>query len=391
MGSSDYSSSSSSSNDISNSLGESSGGVFLLLGNLFQNRMYEGWEDTIRTKIDREMRKNENLEKQIMEKYGLSISEFAKALGDEELFKQTFLLPNYKPDKILKEIEEELKQAKDFKEMGCPYSELELKEAIKRINERKSKLSEHKFELILTECQASDCKNILFKQFVNTVYTFGGLHSALSLDGTIIEWGRGPCGDSLVCPTMDMKRFLFSFEIKAREDKSFFAIIGEKISSAITSILDFFSGGAYGKWSVGRANEKKLDKIAKMCVMFNRSRYYNPAILNCQHFVEGILKQIDSDFSFDGNLNYIINKLKNEGKVDFYFNGREFRSRKELDDYVKTINFSGLCKNDKKLLMSYKNTFDVYLMNDKNNEKYKTTDEAIKYWNELIRKENFGD
>lgn len=268
---------------------------------------------------------------------------------------------------------------------------MELKEAIKRINERKSKLSEHKFELILTECPASDCKNILFKEFVNTVYTFGGMHSALSLDGTIIEWGRGPCGVSLVCPTMDIKRFLFSFEIKTREDKGFFAMIGEKISGAITSILDFFSGGAYGRWSVGRANEKKLDKIAQICVMFNRCRYYNPATLNCQHFVEMILNQIESDFSFDGNLNYIINKLKNEGKVDFYFNGREFRTRKELDDYVKTINFRDLCINDKKLLMCYKNTFDIYLMNDENNEKYKTTDEAKKFWNELIRKENFGN
>ena len=104
-----------------------------------------------------------------------------------------------------------------------------------------------------------------------------------------------------------------------------------------------------------------------------------------------ILNQIESDFSFDGNLNYIINKLKNEGKVDFYFNGREFRTRKELDDYVKTINFRDLCINDKKLLMCYKNTFDIYLMNDENNEKYKTTDEAKKFWNELIRKENFGN
>ena len=125
--------------------------------------------------------------------------------------------------------------------------------------------------------------------------------------------------------------------------------------------------------------------------MFNRSRYYNPVTLNCQHFVEGILKQIESDFNSDGNLFYIIDKLKREGKVDFYFNGHEFRTRKELDDFAKTINFSGLCQNDKKLLICYKNTFDVYLMNDKNNEKYKTTDEAQNYWNQLIRKENFGD
>ena len=66
-------------------------------------------------------------------------------------------------------------------------------------------------------------------------------------------------------------------------------------------------------------------------------------------------------------MRYIIDKLKKEGKVDFYFNGHKFRTRKELDDFVKTIDFSGLCENDKKLLMCYKNTLDIYLMNDKYN------------------------
>lgn len=109
MGISDYSSSSSSSsNDMSNLLGESPRGVVLLLSTLFQKTTYDGWEETIKSKLREEMRKNENLEKQIREKYGLSIDEFAKALGNEELFKKAFLLPNYKPDKILKEIENEL-------------------------------------------------------------------------------------------------------------------------------------------------------------------------------------------------------------------------------------------------------------------------------------------
>lgn len=80
------------------------------------------------------MIKNKNLGNEIRGKYGLSINEFARALDDEELFKKVFLLPNLKPDKILKEIEGELEQAKEFKEFGCPYSENELKKAIQRIN-----------------------------------------------------------------------------------------------------------------------------------------------------------------------------------------------------------------------------------------------------------------
>jgi len=388
MGSSEYSTSNSNSLQASSI---SSSGIIEIVMSLFFNKMNQGWTDSIKDKLIKEMRKNPNLKEQIESKFKITFDQFALALGDEQLFKEIFLLPQYQPDKILKEIDEELKQVKEFEDMGCPLTENEIKETIKRINGRKAKLSEHKFELILTECQASDNKNILFRNIVNNVYEFGALHSALSLDGTIIEWGRGPCGDSLIVPTMDMNRFLFAFEVKAREDEGFFAMLGNKIKDATTYVLNLFSGGAFGRWSVGRANEQKLDKIAKICVMFNRSRFYNPLTLNCQHFVKQILKAIDSDFSSDGEFRNIIDKLDKEGRVDFIFQGREFKTRKELDDYVKSINFNSLCSNDKKLLICYKNTFDVYLLNDKNNERYKTTDEARNYWNELIRKENFNN
>ena len=387
MGSSEYSTSTSNSYQAS----FYSSGVIEIVMSLFYNKMNQGWTDSIKDKLRKEINKNPNLERQIEEKFKIPFDKFALALGDEQLFKEIFLLPRYKPNLILNEISEELKQVKEFEDMGCPLTENEIKETIKRINDRKTKLSEHKFELILTECQASDNKNILFRNIVNNVYEFGALHSALSLDGTIIEWGRGPCGDSLVVPTMDINRFLFAFEVKTREDEGFFAMLGNKIKEASKYVLDFFSGGAFGRWSVGRANEKKLDKIAKICVMFNRSRFYNPLSLNCQHFVKQILKAIESDFSSDGEFRNIIDRLDKEGKVDFIFKGREFKTRKELDDYVKSINFDSLYRNDKKLLICYKNTFDVYLLNDQNNERYKTTDEARKYWNELIRKENFND
>ena len=392
MGSSDSSNSiSNSSSSFSEVSSSASNSVLEVLAYLLRSKIDESWTLTIKDKLSKEMKKNPNLKEQIQKKYDVSFEEFSVALGDAELFKKVFLLPKYKPDKIMNEINEELSQVKEFKDMGCPLTEAEINETIRRINDRKSKLSEHKFELILTECQASDIKNILFKSFVNARYEFGALHSALSLDGTIIEWGRGPCGDSLVCPTMDIKRFLFAFEVKAKEDKGFFKALGAMISAAITAVLNFFSGGAYGRWSVGRANDKKLDKIAKICTMFNRMKFYNPFSNNCQHFVNQVLKAIESDFSSQGEFREIIRKLENEGKVDFYFRGNYFNSRKDLDNYVKTINFNSLYRDEKKLLLCYKNTFDIYLQNDKDNERYKTTDEARKMWNELISKETFDD
>ena len=345
--------------------------------------------ETIKKKLLKMKEKNPQFLEEIKRIYGLELDSFAVALGNAKLFKETFLLPNYKPNKILNDINKELSELQELKDFGDNMSEEEYEESINKLNERKKKLSESKFELILTECDASDT-NFLFKSIINKIYDFGVLHSAISLDGTIIEWGRGPCGQDLVCPNLDIISFLFSFEIKAKEDDNFFAIIWKKLKDAASFVLNFFSGGAYGRWSLGKANDSKLDKIAEVCVMYNKHKYYNPATNNCQHFVKMILKKIDSDFSFDGEFGKIIKDLETKGKAEFSFKGKIFNTRKELDNYVKSINFSSLSKNDKKLLMCYKNTFDIYLRSqkdEKDKEKFKSTKEDEYFWRDLIMKE----
>jgi len=345
--------------------------------------------ETIKKKLLKMKEKNPQLLEEIKRIYGLELDSFAVVLGNAKLFKETFLLPNYKPNKILNDLNKELSELQELKDFGDNMSEEEYKESINKLNERKKRLSESKFELILTECIASDT-NFLFKSIINKIYDFGVLHSAISLDGTIIEWGRGPCGQDLVYPNTDIISFLFSFEIKAKEDDNFFAIIWKKLKDASSFVLDFFSGGAYGRWSLGKANDSKLDKIAEVCVMYNKHKYYNAATNNCQHFVKMILKKIDSDFSFDGEFGKIIKDLETKGKAEFSFKGKIFNTRKELDDYVKSIDFSSLSKNDKKLLMCYKNTFDIYLRSqkdEKDKEKFKSTKEDEEFWRDLIMKE----
>ena len=85
---------------------------------------------------------------------------------------------------------------------------------------------------------------------------------------------------------------------------------------------------------------------------------------NCQHVVRKILDAIESDFNFYGEFGNIIRKLENEGKVYFIFKERIFKKRKELDEYVRSISFKTLPPNNKRLLICYKNTFDIYLRND---------------------------
>ena len=308
------------------------------------------WINNIVKKILDEKKNNPNILEEIKKIYGLDLKDFAFALGDEKVFKETFLLPKYRPFKIINEINKDLFHLKNLGENITEQTEQILENTINKLNERKTNLCQTKLELILTQCDASD-QNFLFRKFINTIYEFGVLHSAISLDGTIIEWGRGPCGQNLVCPNLDIKRFLFAIEIKAKEDKNFFRSLLNIIGKAITFIIDAITFGKFGIWILGIANDDKLDKIAKICVLFNKYQYYNCRTNNCQHFVKKILKAIESDFTFEGEFGKIIKKLENEGKIDFIFKNKTFNTRKELDKYVKSIDFSSLSKNDKKLLI----------------------------------------
>ena len=345
------------------------------------------WKEDIKDKLLEEKKNNPKLEEDIKMMYGMDLDTFAATLGDEEAFKEQFLLPHYKPNIVLKELDSLISDIKELKDQGDSITENQLRNCLERINERKNTLSQSKLELILTECIASKVNNFLFRTIVNNVYDFGVLHSALSLDGTIIEWGRGPCGKNLICPTLDIKEFLFAFEIKAKEDEGFFKLIWKIIKAAGTFILNLFFGGSFGRWAIGNTNSDKVNKIAKICVQYNRYKYYNAASNNCQHFVKTILQEIGSDFRFDGEFGRIIRQLENDGKIDFIFQGKTFNTRKELDNFVKSISFENLSVNDKKLLICYKNTFDIYLRNDPNNEKYQSTKEDDIFWRDLITKE----
>ncbi len=85
--------------------------------------------------------------------------------------------------------------------------------------------------------------------------------------------GKRAMWATLVCPTLDIKRFLFTFQVKAKEDNNFFSMIWNKIKDFGTFILNLFSGGAYGRWSLGKVNDEKLDKNAKICVLFNKTKF----------------------------------------------------------------------------------------------------------------------
>ena len=89
------------------------------------------------------------------------------------------------------------------------------------------------------------------------------------------------------------------------------------------------------------------------------------------------------------------NVLKKANEVgdpfDFNFGGKVFKTRKDLDNFAMEINFEQLPYDNRMVLFYYRNVFDYYGRVYPNDEKYKTEDYAKEYWNELLKKEKFGN
>ena len=63
------------------------------------------WQDDIKKKLLDQQKKNPKLLDDIKLIYGMDLDTFAATLGNEEAFKEQFLLPHYKPTIVLKELD----------------------------------------------------------------------------------------------------------------------------------------------------------------------------------------------------------------------------------------------------------------------------------------------
>ena len=123
-----------------------------VLANAVDNYNNSYWKEDIKQKLLEEQKKNPKLLDDIKLIYGKDLDTFAATLGDEEAFKEQFLLPHYKPNLILKELGSLLSDLKEIKDQGDSITENQFRNSINRINERKNTLNQSKLELILTEC-----------------------------------------------------------------------------------------------------------------------------------------------------------------------------------------------------------------------------------------------
>lgn len=158
------------------------------------------------------------------------------------------------------------------------------------MNEKKEKLTKFQLRLLLTSCGASESSIIRRAAYLDKNFEFGALHAALSVNGVVLEWGRGLGGQSLVCPTLDVLGLLLAIEVEAK-GKGWWDEVKNFINRARNFILNSFKNFG-GGWIAGVILEVKLDKIAETCIAYNRLRYYEAVRNNCQNFVGDSKKQI---------------------------------------------------------------------------------------------------
>ena len=99
--------------------------------------------NTIKGKILKEKEKNPKILDDIKLIYGLNLDAFAVALGNEKVFKETFLLPRYKPNKIMEDLNKQMLELQELRDLGDNMTEEQLNIIINILNERKKTLCEN--------------------------------------------------------------------------------------------------------------------------------------------------------------------------------------------------------------------------------------------------------
>ena len=137
--------------------------------------------------------------------------------------------------------------------------------------------------------------------------------------------------------------------------------------------------------------DNQLKSIAEVSIKYNVKKDYNIVLKNCQHFANKIIKKLGFKVDQGGEVGEVLKKAKDLlNPFDFEFRGMVFKTRKDLDDYVLINDFFRLFKEERRLLLCIRNVFDFYAKYRPDEPKYKSSEIALAYWNDLAEIEKFG-
>ena len=195
-----------------------------------------------------------------------------------------------------------------------------------------------------------------------------------------ILWIDPKKNSSLIFPYPDYQKIFYSQEIE--DSRLWWAVkwIDKIFANFTNAFIQFFSEN----WKLKTIVEKEIEKICEKCVNYNRNRYYGMSNINCQYFVDDILNSIGIKLKFEGQMKRALEYVKENGQLDYIFNDIKFETRKQLDDYVSSINFFSLKEDEQTLLFLYKTTLEgkrlEKINNNENEGIYETTKKAEEMW-----------
>ena len=303
------------------------------------------------------------------------------ALQDEQVFKNEFLIPHYKMYNLLEILNKEI-----FNLRQRQLTEKELESAIKDLEDIKTELANSRIELYF--CNVFN--NEFVKPFANAVMPYGLLHVGIRIDDLCIQWGRSIIGKSLVIPWGNViyNDYIFAIELENQPIWNLIKETYKNLKDYITNKKDYNDMGTVKAFKIA---DTQLKNIADVSIKYNVKKDYNLVLKNCQHFANKIISKLNLTVDQGGEVGKVLQKVKETlNPFDFDFKGYVFKCREDLDNFVLINDFSKFTKEERRLLFCFRNVFEFYAKSKPDEQKYKTSDYAEVYWNELCENEKFG-
>jgi len=328
-------------------------------------------------------KENADFEKEfekIKEYNGLEKEDYLFALQDVLTFKTRFLVPHYKMYNLLKKLNKEIF---DLRQKKLTDEEIDLE--IKNLQKIKRELANSRIELYF--CNVFDSNAL--KPLANTVMPYGLLHVGLLVDDVCIQWGRSVLGKSIVNPSNNViwSDYIFAIEL---ENQPIWNLIKETYADLKDYITNKKDYNQMGTVKAFRIADTQLTIFGERCVKYNTTKNYNIVTKNCQHFAKKTIETLGLKLNTDGEVGEVLKKAKDKlNPFDFEFKGNEFKSRKDLDNFILANEFNKFSKEERRVLFCYRNVYDFYARFKPDDDKYKSTQEALALWDELAEKEKF--
>ncbi len=178
-------------------------------------------------------------------------------------------------------------------------------------------------------------------------FKYGALHAAIQVDNVMLQWGTS----SLVIPEKyNPADQLFQTDVKHRTCA---AQVAEEVRPQAMQAVEESNNQKQIdlQFDLAVGIESMLDKIKKVVVEYNRYRYYNVVMCNCQTFVCDVMKEIgvrNIPRSLTGKLKEY---FKNLTKKKSRYIPADISTHEDLDEFVKGIDLFTASQHDKEYLL----------------------------------------